>query len=331
MMSNTQEDNLIKSSVFGQLGSFVFSIVKQSLDTAEALKNQINKKILHLGLDEDEGEKLRKELRQREYVREGMKFFAEHSAHIEVVRNKEIEKIYFYLQPFCHVLPKEIKMNFHDNVNRVSVQSKVSGLVQNSEEIIRTMEYEYKLEKFFNEYKLISLFANHVTLWQDLSFTIAIIVNFFILVSYSSKFSDEEDPLRRRMLHPRLFLDEKVTHTDDILSILGLVMLVSSLFVVAFYLVKKAPLVIEKVWKKSEKAESQKAKKKGIISRLLSFLFKVTLIFFELVQTIEIVYFTLYGVMGIVGVVVHPFFFAFHLTVIVIRYSYPLIVLLIIW
>jgi len=316
--SQTKEDEFLKSNIFGQLGQFIFSIIKQGLDTAESLKNQINKNILKLGLDEAESEKFRKEIQYRELLKEGLKFFAENSAHIEVVRNKEVEKVYFHLQPFCGSLPKEVKNDFNESVNRVSDQSKVNGLMESSDDIIKIMQHEHRLKLFFNKYKVIAIFANHVSLWQSLSFTIALVVNFLILASYSGFYGDETDPLKRRLNNPRLFLISEITSTDNILHALGIIMLISTAFVVLFYLFKKTPLVIERVWNQADEKESQKPKK-GVVSRMFNWIFKVISVLFGVLQSIEIVYYLIYLVMAILAVALHPFFFAFHLTEVIIR------------
>jgi hypothetical protein len=39
-----------------------------------------------------------------------------------------------------------------------------------------------------------------------------------------------------------------------------------------------------------------------------------------ILKEIEVVYYLAYGALAIIGTVVHPFFFAFHLTEILIRY-----------
>ena len=38
-------------------------------------------------------------------IKEAMKFFEKNSAHIEILKNEDVEKIYFILNPFCKFLP----------------------------------------------------------------------------------------------------------------------------------------------------------------------------------------------------------------------------------
>lgn len=52
-------------------------------------------------------------------------FFMKNSASIEVVRNDELETVYFIKLPYVHLLPKEQKIEFSDWVDRGSTKSKV--------------------------------------------------------------------------------------------------------------------------------------------------------------------------------------------------------------
>ena len=270
----------------------------------------------------EEEKKILKEIERKKLLREGLKFFAENSSHIEVLRNKKPEKVYFHLRPFCHHLTKEVKANFNDEVDRSNVQSKVTGLVQSSEEVIRVMQHEEQLISFFNKNKIIGLFANHINLWENLAFFLSLAVNFIILSSYSGYYGDEEDPDERRLKNPRFWLKEGATSTLAILKVLSAVMLGSSLVVVVFFMLKKMPLIITKVWSDEEESEStQKKKRKGIVLRIISFAAKIGMTLFELLTTPKILYYILYGAFAILGTVYHPFFLTFHLTEILIRYS----------
>ena len=90
-------------------------------------------------------------------------------------------------------------------------------------------------------------------------------------------------------------------------------MTVCSCFVVLFFLLKKAPLVFREVFQE-ELAPG------GLISKLIGIAGKLIKIVFTLLKNPEIIYYIAYGVLAIIGTVVHPFFFAFHLTEILLRY-----------
>jgi hypothetical protein len=82
-------------------------------------------------------------------------------------------------------------------------------------------------------------------------------------------------------------------------------MFVCSSFVVLFFLVKNAPLVIENAWDSN--------KKKFFLIRLL-------MVVLQILQDIEILYYLAYGVLAVLGTFVHPFFFCFHLSEILLRF-----------
>ena len=53
-------------------------------------------------------------------------FFFEYTAHIDVVRKDKLELVYFILLPYAIALPKDKKTEFHENVDRSNIKSKVS-------------------------------------------------------------------------------------------------------------------------------------------------------------------------------------------------------------
>lgn len=121
-----------------------------------------------------------------------------------------------------------------------------------------------------------------------------------------------------------IFLD-----TERIIRILGIIMTVCAIFVVTFYFAKKAPLFLGDIWKdknEEEEAENEsigtKKKKKnqpGYIVKFIKFIIKLLKTIFRSLESPEILYYLAYGSLAVIGTVVHPFFFAFHLTVVLVR------------
>jgi len=77
---------------------------------------------------------------------------------------------------------------------------------------------------------------------------------------------------------------------------------------------KRAPLIFERVWKDGQ--SKIKPGFWGIFSKLILLVDAVL----NCLKEVEIIYYLAYGIMALMGVLVHPFFYAFHLTEIVIRY-----------
>jgi inositol 1,4,5-triphosphate receptor type 1/inositol 1,4,5-triphosphate receptor type 3 len=125
------------------------------------------------------------------------------------------------------------------------------------------------------------------------------------------------------------------TNTENIFVTLGTIMIVCSLLVVLFFLCKKAPLLIQKAWgvdtanevseadkkKKLKTAGAQqKQKKTSLIRYAFGILEKSINMVLLFLKTIEVLYYVAYGFAAFLGVWLHPFFFAFHLTEIILRF-----------
>lgn len=111
-------------------------------------------------------------------ISEALRFFGKYVAYIEINRNNRLFRQYFPILPHCLFLDNSLKTWFHNNVNRLSVKSKITSLINHSKDMINTMKHEEKLSAFYQK-SFIALLAKHVQLWKDLSF-------FTVLFSYLS-------------------------------------------------------------------------------------------------------------------------------------------------
>jgi len=115
-------------------------------------------------------ENVLKELdKQNRFLTEALRFFGKYVAYIEINRNNKLFRQYFSILPHCLCLDKSMKTSFHNNVNRLSVKSKIASLLNHSNDMIFRLKHEEDLKEFFNK-TFIGLFAKHVQLWTDLSF-----------------------------------------------------------------------------------------------------------------------------------------------------------------
>lgn len=110
--------------------------------------------------------------------------------------------------------------------------------------------------------------------------------------------------------------------TLNIFSICGWIITGCSSFVLLFYLLKTVPIVFQSALDSNKKSNSSSKKNK-------IFLFFQFLIL--LFQEIEIVYYTIYGILAILGTVYNPFFFCFHLSEIILRFPELKNVILAFW
>jgi len=99
-------------------------------------------------------------------------------------------------------------------------------------------------------------------------------------------------------------------------------MIISASFVILFFFVKKAPLIIDKAWKKEENAfdEFYNQKKVPFLSRIFKYIKKIFLCFFFFLQNFEVLFYSAYGIFAIFAITIHEFFFCFHLVEILIRF-----------
>ncbi|KRX06791.1 MIR motif [Pseudocohnilembus persalinus] len=144
-----------KNSIFGQIAKLVLDIFGYFYKVFDKYAVQ---------LLNNNGQQNEQEIEKQnsEILKQAIQFFNKNSAHIELVRDNKIEKVHFILIPFCHYLPKETKQKFNDNVNRDSIHSKITGLLEQTPHIIQIMKHEERLKNFFDQQKLLAIFANYV-------------------------------------------------------------------------------------------------------------------------------------------------------------------------
>ena len=90
-----------------------------------------------------------------------------------------------------------------------------------------------------------------------------------------------------------------------------------SSFVVIFFLCKNAPVVVKQAW--NEKLSFENEKNSSVL-RIFILNYKVLKCILYVLWNIEILYYICYIIFSILGTIIHPFFFVFHLTEILFRY-----------
>lgn len=64
-------------------------------------------------------------MERKKLLKSTFNFFFDNCAHIDVVRDEQLEQIYFIKLPYTKFLPKEQKTKFNDEVDRTNLKSKV--------------------------------------------------------------------------------------------------------------------------------------------------------------------------------------------------------------
>ncbi|CAD8153241.1 unnamed protein product [Paramecium pentaurelia] len=254
---------------------------------------------------------LQEKIEQKRLTKDAIRFFRQNTCSIDMIRDQKLYTIYFPKLPICN-LPKTARLEFHDSVNRTSSKTKLTYLMERANFLIKVMVYEEKLNQIFAKNPIFAFFASQGKLWENLAFVTTLVINFIVLLSYSQDFYNEGDQgvtgdlIYERLQDPRIFGYKQSTWTPLMIQGLGITMLVFSSLIVFFFLVKRAPLKVDHIWE-----DYQKQKK--LINTIFDVSVRSIKSFFILLQDPDILYYCIYIIAGIVGLTVHPFFFAFHL------------------
>lgn len=113
------------------------------------------------------------------------------------------------------------------------------------------------------------------------------------------------------------FFNLNEDETRQLFFIFGFIIIVCSNFVLLFFLFKNVPLIVQRAWKESPEDEK---KQRSFLSKIFNWILKFFKVVFSFLEEIEVLYYIAYGTLAILGLVLHPFCFTFHLTEIMMRY-----------
>ncbi|CAG9323264.1 unnamed protein product [Blepharisma stoltei] len=306
--------------LLGGLGRFGMAFVKNSLETVTKLAKIVD----------NEGGKQAEE-DSAEVLEAAYKFFDGNTTHIEIVFNEEIIKYYFTKPPIALGYTNELKEEFSADADRTSTQTKLTYLTNQSDRTIEQLQHEHFLQKLYNRNKFTALFVSNVYLYRELSFMITLVLNFFIISSYSDFVYEQDNNLdedKERLWRYSLFYYDayntegglNYVDTKSLMIIFGTVQVVLSALIVSFFLLQKGPYLAKTAWRRSspdKKFWSSNPKKLIVIyirGRQLLFT-----LFYSV--TVDVVYYSAYMIFSILGLSYHPFFFCFLLSDIL--YKYP--------
>lgn len=294
-----EKKSFFGAKLIGDLGKIGFGLLKTGFNAAA---NVISKKKARVEITEFEKKKL---------LTAAYEFFQKNTGNIEALYSEEVFRIYFWIRPEGHHLTSEQKENFHFYVDRSSDKFKILYLVMKADELIEEIEHGFKLSKIFNKYKILALIASNVTVWKELAFVMTLALNFIIISSYA------EINNQRFGSSPAFFYE--VTNTNITLSLLkvfGIIQMACSCCIVAFFLIKTAPVLIARGWRRHQ-VEINTTNK---CIRLFQMIKNGALTVYFALSTIDVLYQLGYLAFSVLGTAIHPFFFAFHLLDVMYRY-----------
>lgn len=298
-----EASNFLATQLIGDLGKLGLNLFKSGFSAVTSLVR--TKKVKSISMSEED---------RKNALKEAYSFFQLHSGNVEVIFDEgKIFKVYYWIPPECHHLTPDSKESFHENVDRSSDKAKVQYIVQKADEMLEEMQHEFRLSKFYNKYKFISFFTSNVTVWKELAFTMTLLLNFLIIGSYY-----KDDNMDRN--NPSLFYGGSgglsASSTQVFMRIIGLIQCICAILIVTFFIMKTAPVLIKRGWKKHHNVESGVGCIKVMYIKLRGML--LTLYF--TLSNIDVLYHLLYMIFSILGIAYTPLFFSLHLLDILYRY-----------
>uniref|UniRef100_A0A8C0ZWI9 Inositol 1,4,5-trisphosphate receptor n=1 Tax=Castor canadensis TaxID=51338 RepID=A0A8C0ZWI9_CASCN len=140
-----------------------------------ARHNKLLQQILKPGLDPDEGD-------------EALKYYANHTAQIEIVRHdRTMEQIVFPVPNICEFLTRESKCRVFNTTERDEQGSKVNDFFQQTEDLYNEMKWQKKIRSN----PALFWFSRHISLWGSVSFNLAVFINLAVALFYP--FGDDGD------------------------------------------------------------------------------------------------------------------------------------------
>jgi inositol 1,4,5-triphosphate receptor type 3 len=241
-----------------------------------------------------------KSLKENQFIGrflEVMRFYESNSASIEIDVKGRVHFIPFIYIPYFRFLPKDLKTEFNDTVDRSSRDLKVRGLIFKHKKIINSSRNTYNVDRLVKNIEIIKVFYKYLETLKLITFLLGIALNIIILVAYSTV----DNPTEEDDLQTVKFKDENTERLRApyflISKQVGFAMAAFNIIVIMVLHIRHLPqikeyLVSEEGWK-----------------------------LFQFYFSSGVFYYLLYLACTFLGMFIHPFFFAFALTDCINRFS----------
>ncbi|XP_035381388.1 inositol 1,4,5-trisphosphate receptor type 2 isoform X1 [Electrophorus electricus] len=115
---------------------------------------------------------------------ESLRFYAKHTAQIEIVRHdRTMEQIVFPVPNICEFLTEESKVRVFTTTERDDQGSKVNHFFQQFDDLYNEMWWQRKMR---NNVALFWI-SKHISLWGSISFNLAVLINLTVALFYPFK------------------------------------------------------------------------------------------------------------------------------------------------
>ncbi|XP_075711891.1 inositol 1,4,5-trisphosphate-gated calcium channel ITPR2 isoform X3 [Rhinoderma darwinii] len=119
---------------------------------------------------------------------EALKYYAKHTAQIEIVRHdRTMEQIVFPVPNICEYLTRESMWRVFNTTERDEQGSKVNDFFQQTEDLYNEMKWQKKIRSNL----ALFWFSRHISLWGSISFNLAVFINLAVALFYP--FGDDGD------------------------------------------------------------------------------------------------------------------------------------------
>ncbi|CAF1108028.1 unnamed protein product [Rotaria sordida] len=135
---------------------------------------------------------------------EALSYYHKHTAEIEIIRHdRSIEPIVFPVPQLCEFLTVEKKQKVFLTCEQDEQSSKVKDFFEKFPEIFEEMKWQRKLRHQPTLY----WFSSHMSLWSDISFNFAVLINILVAVFYPfNKGLKDLDPRASAAIWSALFI-----------------------------------------------------------------------------------------------------------------------------
>ncbi|XP_061085026.1 inositol 1,4,5-trisphosphate receptor type 2 [Conger conger] len=119
---------------------------------------------------------------------EALRYYANHTAQIEIVRHdRTMEQIVFPVPNICEYLTEESRVRVFNSTERDDQGSKVNHFFQQVDDLYNEMRWQKKIRNN----PALFWFSRHISLWGSISFNLAVLVNLAVALFYP--FGDDGD------------------------------------------------------------------------------------------------------------------------------------------
>ena len=197
-------------------------------------------------------------------------FYFKNTPHIEICFNGKIEKYYIKLSPICKCLTREMKDEFHVNIDRSSAKTKISNLFDQVKFFKEQLTTNKKILDTFSKSPILNLIFNHYMFYRNLFLIIAVLINLLIFMSFYRTTDDErevtKDDYDLHFDYGFLYRKSNIPATKRAFMALTIIELVLATLILLNYFILRFSYFL--YYKKDKNYDEDKKKDKNEIHRL---------------------------------------------------------------